>query len=124
MTAQRNAESFSNLSSASGSSTLPSAAGVGCRAARTLTASRSDEDARGEEEGAGTGEQHDAECPARGVQACTLATAAFSRRGGAMPYRDHSMYASIVTIDPSARYFSSVTLMLRRCVWPPEICAS
>jgi hypothetical protein len=36
----------------------------------------------------------------------------------------HFAYGVIVSIDPSGRYFSSVTLMLRRFVTPPDICVS
>ena len=49
------------------------------------------EDARGEEEGAGTGEQHEAENPAGRFHALTFATAALSRRAGAIGRSDHSM---------------------------------
>ncbi len=49
------------------------------------------EDARGKEEGAGTGEQYEAENPAGRLQALTFATAALSRRAGAIGRSDHSM---------------------------------
>ena len=43
------------------------------------------------------------------------------RRVSALVY---FLNGTIVSIDPSGRYVSSVTLTLRRCVWPPESCAS
>ena len=49
------------------------------------------EDARGEEEGAGTGEQHEAENAAGRLHALTIDTAALSRRAGAIGRGDHSM---------------------------------
>src|SRR6476660_4012545 len=45
-------------------------------------------------------------------------------RQGIRVRRAYSRYASIVSIDPSGRYRSSVTLIFRRWVCPPEVWAS